>query len=294
VAGRSSDAPAARRFRFVQVELPWELGPPPGRYVLRGHAGEAEHVLVLQTVTAHPRRPFARRRPRTAEPEPAPADVATTRATLVGAEPFEDEAVARAWLRDADLEAEAAGAIDVLNAVLHAQRIAAADAFVREVSLAQALAVRVGVGLGEEVAEGQWTDARVLPAPRSASAVSRRAAALRPQERFAALLSGRDVALAAEELTLRARLDLDRGRTREAALQLRVALEAALAELQAWAHREDLAERLDELREARGVVGAAANRALQGGLDEQEIEDVARVIGRIEAALAARVAGGFE
>ncbi|MCZ4491690.1 MAG: hypothetical protein JWP53_621, partial [Conexibacter sp.] len=103
-----------------------------------------------------------------------------------------------------------------------------------------------------------------------------------------------DVALAAEELTLRARLDLDRGRTREAALQLRVALEAALAELQAWSHREDLAARLDELREERGAVGAAANRALEGGLDEAQVADVARVVGRLEAALAARVAGGLE
>ncbi|MCW3023282.1 MAG: hypothetical protein JWR30_2604, partial [Conexibacter sp.] len=40
----------------MQLELPWELGPADGRYVLRGHAGEPEHVLVLQTVAAHPRR----------------------------------------------------------------------------------------------------------------------------------------------------------------------------------------------------------------------------------------------
>lgn len=292
MAGRSSDVPATRRFRFVQVELPWELGPPSGRYVLRGHAGEVEHVLVLQTVSAHPRRPFARRRVRGAEPEPEPSPVGTTRATVIDAEPFADEDAARGWLRHADLAAHAERALDVLNGVVHAQRIAAADPFVREIALAQAMAVRVGVGRGEEVAEGQWTDARLLHPPPPVS--NRRAGALRPQERFAALLSGRDVALAAEELTLRARLDLDRGRTREAALQVRVALEAALTELQAWTHREDLAQRLDELRDARGVVGAAANRALQGGLDEQQIEDVTHVIRRLEAALAARVAGGFE
>ncbi|HEU4976911.1 MAG TPA: hypothetical protein VFT50_17610 [Baekduia sp.] len=287
------DAPAGRRFRFVQVEVPWELGPPDGRYVLRGHAGEVAHVLVLQTVTAHPRRPLLRWRPRRAAPEPAPADVATTRATLVAAQAFPDAATARGWLRRADLGAEAAEAVGVLNGVVHAQRIATADPFVREIALDQALAVRVGIGLGEEVADGDWTEARALPvAPRAS--MPRRASALRPQERFAALLSGRDVALAAEELTLRARLDLDRGRTREAALQLRVALEAALAELQAWAYREDLAERLAELRDARPAVAAAANRALEGGLDEQQVEDVGRVVGRLEAALAARVAGGFE
>ena len=162
----------------------------------------------------------------------------------------------------------------MLNRVLHAERLVRADPFVREVTAAQAVALRVGIGRGEEVAEGHWTEARALEAgafrPRS------RESALRPQERFAALLAGRDVALAAEELTLRARLDLDRGRTREAALQLRVALEAALAELQAWSHRDDVASRLAALRGDREAVAAAANRALEGGLDDRQIAAVTR------------------
>ena len=52
-----------------------------------------------------------------------------------------------------------------------------------------------------------------------------------PEERYAAILGGRDRGLAGEELVLRARMDLDAGRVREAALQARVALEALLAEL---------------------------------------------------------------
>ena len=91
--------------------------------------------------------------------------------------------------------------------------------------------------------------------------------ALRPHERLAALLGGRDVALACEELTLRARADLDAGRIREAALQLRVALEAAIAELEPWRDRGDMAQRLETLREHRGAVGSAANAALRGGLE---------------------------
>ena len=62
-----------------------------------------------------------------------------------------------------------------------------------------------------------------------------------PEERFAALVGGHGSPLAAEELVLRARADLDAGRTREAALQARVALEALLAELQSPAV-EGLAE----------------------------------------------------
>jgi len=283
------------RFRFVQLELPWELGPPEGRYVLRGHAGEPEHVLVLGVTGGRrprPRRALGGVRFPRAAPSPEPPTVAVTRATLVDAAPMADHDAAQAWLAAADLQAEAQRAVAVLNTVLHAHRIVRADPFVREIALDQALVVRVGIGSGEQVADGQWADARVVPpAP---GRRERRAGALRPQERLAALMSGRDVVLAAEELTLRARLDLDRGRTREAALQVRVALEAALAELQAWAHRTDLAQRLDELRDLRGGVGAAANRALEGGLDPGQIADVEHAVARLEAALAARVAGGLE
>jgi hypothetical protein len=283
------------------------LGPADGRYVLRGHAGEPEFVLVLETIGAPPKR---RRRGMfgrggggagggggvvtgaRAEPAPAISAVPVTVATLVGAAPLGDPDTAAAWLAGAALEAEVERAVDVLNDVLHAQRVVRADPFVREVLAEQALAIRVGVGRGDEVAHGHWEDARLVD-PRALE-VERRLHALRPQERFAALLAGRDVALACEELTLRARLDLDRGRTREAALQLRVALEAALSELQAWSHRPEMATRIEELRGERGAVAGAANAALEGGLDPARIADVERVVGRLEAALTARVAGGME
>ena len=84
---------------------------------------------------------------------------------------------------------------------------------------------------------------------------------LSPQERLAALLSGRDAALACEELTLRARGDLDHGRAREAALQLAIALDTALAELEAWREQGDMARRLEELDDRRGAVAEAARAA---------------------------------
>jgi len=273
----------AALFGFVQLEFPWALGPPDGRYVLRGHAGEPEHVLVATTLGAPQRRLLGNRRPRSAGTEPAP--VPTARATLVRAAPFEDESAAAAWLKDAG-EDDIDAALVVLNRVLHLQRTAAADAFVREVAREQALVARVGYGEGEEVAHGRWTEANTFPVPRAPR--TRRAAALRPQERLAALLGGRDAPLAAEELTLRARIDLDTGRRREAALQLRIALECGLAELEPWRGR--LGERLEELRDARASVGAAANAALQGGIDDDTLAEVERVLGRLEAALRARVA----
>jgi hypothetical protein len=113
-----------------------------------------------------------------------------------------------------------------------------------------------------------------------------------PQERAAALLGGRDAALACEELVLRARADLDRGRGREAALQLDVALRAALSELEGWRGHRDLGRRLDELGEHVEPVAAAASAALAGGLGEREQAAVAEALTRLEAALRARSADG--
>jgi hypothetical protein len=258
--------------------------------VLRGHAGEPEHVLVTTTLGA-PQRRLLGNRPRPAGTEPAP--VPTARATLVAANSFDSEADAAAWLKAAG-EDDIDEAIVVLNRVLHLQRTAAADAFVREVARAQALVARVGFGEGEEVAHGRWTEATTFPVPREGRVGmgSRRAAALRPQERLAALLSGRDVPLAAEELALRARRDLQSDRRREAALQLRIALEVALAELEPW--RDELGERLAELRDARGAVGNAANAALQGGIDDETAAEVERVLERLESALRARISVGLD
>lgn len=285
-----SDAAASGSlFAFVQFEFPWELGPVPGRYVLRDSAAEADlRVLVIATLGARERRLFGRRRSRSVPPSAEPALVPTTRATLIRGIPL-DEAAREAWMKDP--AAPVPGELAVLNGVLHAHRVAAADPFVREASLDQALVVRVGYGAGEEVAEGRWTEA-VEPGDTEGAAVKRlraqRAEALRPQERLAAVLGGRDAALACEELTLRARADFDAGRLREAALQLRVALEAAIAELEAWRGRRDLDDRLDELHASRRAVGDAANAALRGGLPEATIADVERVLGRVEAAIRAR------
>jgi hypothetical protein len=247
---------------------------------------------VLGTLGAPQRRLLRGRRARSAPPEPAPAPVPTGRATVVGAQPFGSADDARTWMARADHHGDADEAIAVLNGVLRAHRLATADPQVREVAREQALVVRVGVGEGEQVAEGRWTSALELPAPKARR--GRRTAALHPQERLAALLGGRDAALACEELTLRARADLDAGELRQAAFQLRVALEAALAELEPWSGRGDLGERLAELRDERPAVGAAANAALQGGLDDASIADVERVLGRLEAALRARTALGFD
>jgi hypothetical protein len=262
--------------------------------VLRRHAGEEpDHVLVLRTLGAPQRRLLARRKGKDPPPDPEPAPVVTTRATLVDALPLPDEDAARAWLEEADGEELVADALRILNRVLHLHRVAVAEDAVPPLSRDQALVARVGFGSGDVVAEGRAAGALELPAPRPPRR-GRRAAALRPQERLAALLGGRDAALACEALTLRARADLSGGRGREAALQLRPALEAALSELEPWSERGDLRARLEELAALRGEAIAVYDRALESGLDEEESETVDRVLRRVEAALRARTAGGFD
>ena len=137
------------------------------------------------------------------------------------------------------------------------------------------------------MAEGRWTAAKELTVPEGRR---RRARILAPQARLAALLGARDAVLACEELALRARLDLDQGRPREAALQLHVALDAALAELAGDPHAAELAGRLDELRGQREPVAGAAQAALSGPLSEADASAVAFALERVEAALRARAA----
>jgi hypothetical protein len=213
--------------------------------------------------------------------------VTTGRVTVIDvSDELADEGAARAWLDEAG-EEDLAAALAVVNRALHAFRIVTTDPYLHEVSRGQALVARVGYGEGDEVAHGRWSDAREL-AP--AQDHRRRSAILQPQARLAAALGGRQPILACQELTLRARADADHGRDREAALQLLVALDAALAELPLDPHADALADRLAELRGRREAVVAAAQAALAGPLDEAGRAAVLDTLARLEAALRARAA----
>lgn len=256
---------------------------------MRAAAGSAAtHVLVLATLGAPERRRLRDRRGRQVAPEPPPTPVTTARATVVDAEPVTRPEAER-WLAAAGAE-EAASALEQVARAVRAHRLACGDPAVHAPALAQALVTRVGYGDGEQVAEGRWRMARELPPPGPPR--RRRAAGLRPQERLAALLSGAERPLACEELTLRARHDLDGGRLREAALQLRAALDAALAELRPHAASSpEMARRVAELTERRPALAALADEALAGALPPQAEEPLASTLQRLEAALRARIAG---
>ncbi len=286
---------AGSAFGFVQLELPWVLGPADGRYVVRSRGANTtpEHVLVLATLGAPERRLLRGRRARGAPAEPDPTPVATARATVIAAEPFAHDGAAQRWLAAIDARPEVLRALAVLNRALAAHRVASADPHVREAELEQALALRLGYGAGDEVARGLWTQARELPLTGSGHGRSRRPAALRPQERFAALLGGRDRALACEELTLRARSDLDALRTREGALSLGLALRTALAELPRSSPAPDLANRVQELSAHEPEVARLARTALRDPVSpEDSVKVLVPALERLEAALRARSAAG--
>ena len=252
--------------------------------------GDPERILVLGTVGARPRARRGRRRVPAAEGGgEEPALVPSVRATVIRAAALSaDEA--EAWLdrlrgdRD-ELEAEALDGAAELNAVLRAHRAAVADPYVRDVSPLGATVVRVGHGRGDQVADGRFESAVEVPPPSPRSRIRRRADALAPDERLAAVLGRREAVLACEELALRARADIDAERPREAALQARVALEAALAEL---GNDERVADDMRALQEERDAVARAANEALAGEVSAEHQEAVALAVERIETALRRR------
>jgi hypothetical protein len=273
----SDDEPT---FAFVQFDFAGRLGLDEGRYVVRG--GEAlDRVLVITELTSAPSRGRRRRRPRPAEPG-AP-EVPLTRATVINSERLEGEAASSRWLRAAGDEEErgrnVADAARVINAALHAEGATTQDPYVHEVSPARALVVRIGVGSGDEVADGRWSHAVEVPGDDARR--RRRAEDLRPQERVAAVLGGRERIDACETLLLRARADLDAGRTREATMQLRLGLDALLAELSAGpGQAEDLA--LLESRRAEVERAAAdAFREAPAGDRLELVADTLQVCERV-------------
>lgn len=211
--------------------------------------------------------------------------MATGRATIIDVgTPLGTPEQARHWLAAAG-EVELSAGLEILNRALHAFRLVTTDPHLNSVGRQQTLVARIGFGVGEQVADGLWTDAREL---HNRPSRQRRTRVLEPQARLAGVLAGRERILACEELALRARLDLDQGRDREAALQVVVALDAALAELASDRAAPMLEDRLMELRGQRDAAALAGQAALAGPLGDSERETVVFTLSRIEAALRAR------
>jgi hypothetical protein len=281
----------------VQFEFAGALAVADGRYLAqeaqRGNGGQS--VLVIDTLGA-PAPPLRRRRrPRQADSGANPGPLPLARATAVRAfEPFASEAEAGRWLEGAveteeSIETLLADGIGLLNRALHVHGAASGNPYAQELSPERATAARIGYGSGEEVAAGDFRAAHEVDARAAGTSPRRqRAADLHPQERLAAVLGGREALAACETLIPRARADLDGGRQREAALQLRVGLEALLAELPATTADSDHGRDIATLQARRGEAGEAANMALKGDLGAEAQRHVRELLEICERVLRRR------
>jgi hypothetical protein len=232
-------------------------------------------VVKVEGAPPPPRRRIGRAKPKDAEPG-SPPSVPVTTLTAIRPDDLGDEASAGAWLAqlrdDPDaLAAEVDDAVVLINRAVHAHRAAALDPQIADVTPGAALVVRVGFGDGEQLAEGEFAAAVEVPYAER----RRRAELLRPQERVAEVLGGKVTVPACELLVIRARADVDAGRRREAALQLRPAVDAMLAERDALAAPDQEAD-FAALEERREAAAKLADAAVAGALsDDQAAEAVA-------------------
>lgn len=283
-----TDGGEPRIFGFVQLDVGGRLAIADGRYVLRGMGDEM--VLVVETLgaPAPPRR--HRRRPRESAPDPMPKAVPLTRATIVRSHhPFATDDEAARWLDEVSDNDDAVDdlvteALTQLNRALHAGTVASGDPHPQALSPTRTAAVRIGYGNGDQVANGAFSSAREIDVHGGASKRRQRDETLRPQERLAAVLGDREQLDACETLILRARADLDAGRHREAALQLRVGLEALLHELPSALNDSGHDEDIATLKARRAEAVTAAETALQSDLTAAQpdtVEDLTAICERV-------------
>src|SRR5205814_1179928 len=116
-------------------------------------------------------RPRRRQRPHEVEAGSEPVSVPISRLTVIPAEPFGDADAAERWRREiggdrAALEDAVGDALATVNRALHAHAVATQEPAASQVARGQVLAARVGFGSGEELADGRWSQAVEVPAPR--------------------------------------------------------------------------------------------------------------------------------
>jgi len=287
-----TEGSARRLFGFAQFDLAGALPLADGRYVVRDEGEET--VLVTETLGAPAPSRRRRRRPRESDANATPATLPLARVTVVrSTDSFATEEDATRWLEattgdEALADTLVATGVATLNRALHVHAVVSSDPHQPAVSPDRAAAVRIGYGSGEQVANGEWTAAHELDVHGGASRRQRREDTLRPQERTAAVLGGRERLDTCETLLLRARADLDAGRPREAAFQLRVGLDTLLMELKDTlddpAHAEDMAT----LESHRDELTNAAETALRGDLDSTQLTAVVDTLQLCERVLRRR------
>jgi hypothetical protein len=244
-------------------------------------------VLVVGVVGAPASRLRLLRRARYAEEPAAPAEVPLSLVTFVkGTVPLRDEREAKQRLEAIRFSEEQQNvcvqeALGVLNIAIRAHRTGAHDPYAIEVTLRDARRVRIGYGATEQVHEGRWQAALELSplTGRRSTRIER----LRPAEAVAAVLSGRIRMLEAEDLLLRALVDLDNRRTRGAAFQVGAAIRLLALELgpDSWDAIPGLRSLEARAHRAAELEAAAGSREL----DREEVGELEAIIDAVDGAL---------
>jgi hypothetical protein len=230
-------------------------------------------VIVIATLGAERARGRLRRGRPVAVHDPEASPIPLTRVTVVHPDPFDERSEALAWLQRTSADQDAAGsltqrALQTLNKLLLAHRAATQDPYVPELSASAVSVTRLAVGSGDQLADGRWVEASELPA---AVAVERRTRVgdIRPQERIAAVLGGKEHVDACETLLLRAHADFDQGREREGAIQLAAAIDTLLVELSV----DEPPPRVDDVTDPELADGGSQpSEAPDGGITDPDHE----------------------
>jgi hypothetical protein len=244
-------------------------------------------VLVVGVVGAPASRPSLLRRTRYAKQSDAVAEVPLSLVTFVkGTVPLSDEREAKRRLdairfSEEQQEVWVQGALAVLNVAIRAHRAGAHDPYAIEVTLRDARSVRIGYGATDEVQEGRWQVALELSPPTGPR--STRIERLRPPEAVAAVLSGRSRVLEAEDLLLRALVDLDNHRTRGAAFQVGAAIRLLPLELgpDSWDAIPGLRSLEVRAHRTAELEATAGSRELDG----KEVGELEAIIDAVDAVL---------
>ena len=208
--------------------------------------------------------------------------------TVISSTGFEDEAAAKEWLercrRDESAQRDlTGGSLLVVNRAIHGHRVAGSDPYVRDVSQAQAQAIRIGYGTGDDVVDGHWRDAYDVHL--EAAKRSNRRQILAPQEELAGILSGKVPAYVSDDLVIRARLDVEQGRHEQAALQLRAGLDAFAAEM---ARDEEPTRGGNAVDKHISLSHELSAEALKGKLSDDHVVELRETITQVERLLRRR------
>lgn len=223
-------------FPFVRFEFTSSLGPPEGRYPLapvESDGTEGNDALLVAVVGAPPPQRLLRRT-RPADSGDPVRELSLLRITWVETTAaVKDAGEGRRLV--AELRAERRRepliehALATVNLAIRAYAVTVMDPFAREVSRHDPREVHIGVGTGEQLDQGRWTNAFHCPPPaRGRARVSER---LRPDMAVAEVLSRRTVTLDGELHLLRTLLDVDQERPESAARELEAAAELLPAQL---------------------------------------------------------------